>query len=253
MTPTRARRTTVAATLAVTLLASVLLASPSAAKGKQRTMVVIGDSITWRYNNVHGSASRGWWSYLGSKLHLKVVRHAERGSGYGRRGKKSDGSNSCKGTTFAARLTKKKVRRDIKAARVVILAGGVNDYRRCRWDPTEKRWRLAPSNPATIERQITLTMTRLAALRRRPTSVFVTAPWGSGKGVAADKEWITQLIEAEAKRHGFRYVDTAHGTLNGKRTNDGVHPNAAGNLRLYRDIYRHSDIARWGKPLPKKK
>lgn len=225
-------------------------AAPAEAARKKHTMVVIGDSITVFGNDQKDSPERAWWSHLSAKLRVKPVLHAERGSGYGRPGKEADGSNQCQGTSFAKRLTLKHVKRDVRRARIVIVAGGVNDYRQCTFIEETQRWRLTPSDPAKVTRQITLTMDRLAKLRKgKKRSVYITAPWGSRSSIAAHKGWVTAALRKEAKRVGFRYIDTANGPLRGDRTDDGVHPNQKGSLQLSNYIYRHSNIKRWA---PKK-
>jgi lysophospholipase L1-like esterase len=207
-------------------------------------MVIIGDSITARYNDIVGSTSRGWWSYLGDKLDLRVIRHAERGSGFGKRGKSADGTNVCGGTTFYERLKRTTVVANVKAARVVIVAGGVNDYMTCVY--RDGAWKQVASTRADVEYEIHRTMLRLAELRpTSKSSVYITAPFGPYEPVAATKAWIVPFIQAEAKAAGFRYVDTANGTLYGNRTDDQVHPNAAGNLQLYRDLYNNGSMERW--------
>lgn len=229
---------------AVALTVGGTVFAPSSQAGTTPTMVIIGDSITSRYNNTVGSSNRGWWSYLGDKLDLRVIRHAYRGSGYGKRGKDADGTNVCERSTFAMRLLNSTVASNVKAARVVIVAGGVNDFMTCV--KRDGVWRQVPSTRETVELEVHKTMERLAALRpTRRSSVFITAPFGPFEPVAATKAWLVPFIEAEAKAAGFQYVDTAHGTLYGDRTNDRVHPNAAGNKQLYRDLYNKGSMARW--------
>ena len=207
-------------------------------------MVIIGDSITARYSNTVGSSNRGWWSYLGDKLDLRVIRHAERGSGFGKRGKFADGTGVCEGTTFSGRLLRTTVAQDVKAARLVIVAGGVNDYMTCVFK--DGAWRQVASTRAQVELEVHRTMERIAALRpTRRSSVYITAPFGPFEPVAATKAWLVPFIEAEAKSFGFRYVDTANGTLYGDRTSDQIHPNAAGNLQLYRDLYNKGAMGNW--------
>lgn len=235
---------------AVMLTATVLGAwgsSPAGAARHKHTMVVIGDSMSVFGNNRKGSPERAWWSYLRSRLGVKPVVHAERGSGFGKPGKAADGSGQCLGTSFADRVTVTRVKRDLRKARIVIIAGGINDYRKCTFIEETQRWKLTPSDPAEVTRQISLTMDRLAALRKgkKKRSVYITAPWGQRKSVAGHKGWVVAALKKEAARVGFRYVDTTHGTLYGNRTDDGVHPNKKGSIRLSSHIYRHSDIKRW--------
>jgi len=245
--PSSRRTTSVVATLLTTAAITIggtLVAAPTQA-ATVPTMVVIGDSITWRYNNTVGSTNRGWWSYLGTRLHLKVVRYAERGSGFGKRGKASDGTQVCEGTTFYERLRTTAVTQAVKNARVVIVAGGVNDFNTCK-HRSDGSWYQTPTDPARLKYEIHRTMTRLAAIRpTRKSSVYITSPFGPFDPAAEAKKWIVPLIHDEAKAAGFHYVDTATGTLDGDRTDDMVHPNAAGNLQLYRDLFNRGSLERW--------
>lgn len=231
-------------TAASVTLGSALLAPPSQA-ATTPTMVVIGDSITWRGDNIPGSTNRGWWSYLGRELGLRIIRHAERGSGFGKRGKAADGTSVCGGSTFYSRLDRPAVAADVTAARLVIVAGGVNDMYRCVY--RNGAWSQVPTSEGQLKRDVHRTMLRLAELRpTRRSSVYITAPYGPFAAGAAAKTWIVPLIKAEALAAGFRYVDTSRGTLDGDRTDDGVHPNYAGNLRLFHDLYVYGVMARWG-------
>ena len=207
-------------------------------------LVIIGDSITAFGNDTVGADRRGWWSLLGAALNVPVVRYAERGSGYAKRGKNLDGTGSCTGTTFLERLARKDVATSVKQARIVLVEGGVNDQRSCS---TQSTGTLVQTTADEVRAQVHRTLRKIAQLRgKRRSSVYVTAPWGSSTSVASAREWVVPIIEAEAKRYGFRYVDTAHGTLEGPRTNDGIHPNVAGKRRMVQDLIGRSDLGRWG-------
>lgn len=250
MSTTFSLRTSATLTAAVVLAATILGtwgATPADAARRKPTLVVIGDSMTVFGNNHKGSPQRAWWSYLRARLGVTPVVHAERGSGFGRPGKAADGSGQCLGTSFADRVALPQIKRDLRKARIVIVAGGINDYRQCTFIEETRSWRLTPSDPVEVTRQISLTMDRLAAVRKgkKKQSVYVTAPWGRRESVAGHKGWVTAALKKEATRVGFRYIDTAHGTLYGNRTDDGVHPNKKGSIRLSSHIYRYSDIKRW--------
>ncbi|WP_082530556.1 SGNH/GDSL hydrolase family protein [Aeromicrobium sp. Root344] len=239
------RATAVAVATCAVLVVGLTAAAAPAGASTTPTMVVIGDSITSRHNDTVGSASRGWWSYLGSKLELRVIRHAVRGSGYGKRGKANDGTDVCGRSTFRQRLENATVAQHVKAARVVIVEGGINDYMTCVRKDGE--WDQVRSTESEVKVQIHATMVRLAELRASaPSSVYVTAPFGPFAPADRTKAWILPFLKAEAEAAGFHYVDTAHGTLYGDRTSDKVHPNAAGNVRLYRDLYTNGAMYRWG-------
>ena len=243
-THSRARGIAALLTVLVTISAGMLTASPSQAALSTRTMVVIGDSISSgasnhvAYNNIVGSAWRGWWSFLGADTGLRPVVYAEPGSGYSRPGKNADGTGACTGSTFEKRLKRDSVATQVKAARIVVLEGGINDYRKINADGTCSTATLTQAGlEAQLRPYVHSTMKRLAAMRKDPKTVYVTVPWGRNS-----KEWrttITGVIRSEALSFGFRYIDTATSTLVDKsRTYDGTHPNLAGSKAIAAALYR---------------
>jgi lysophospholipase L1-like esterase len=233
----RARRRTRVAAFAATVLMAAVTApaltgtSAQAASSKDPTIVVIGDSITSFYNDSSSSSKRGWWSFLGSRLKLKEIRYASSGSGFAR-------GQGCRGSTFASRITLAEVEKAIRRARVVVIAGGVNDYQQCVDGKNQ------PYDRARLNGAVRVTMTRMAALTSA-SRVYVTAPWGPAAKIKPARNDITSIIKTQALAAGFQYVDTAHGTLWDGRTSDGIHPNLAGSKQIYRDLVARSDILRW--------
>ncbi len=56
-----------------------------------RGIVVVGDSITARYNDQPGDAMQGWWSIVGRHYDAQVTTYAQSGSGYLRPGRMCTG------------------------------------------------------------------------------------------------------------------------------------------------------------------
>lgn len=215
-------------------MALPLLSTPPAS-AYTNTMVVIGDSISLYYNDVPGDPKRAWWSRLGSKTGLTEKVYAEGGSGYDKKGK-------CVGTTFEERINK--YRSAIAAAKVVVIEGGVNDYAICLAEPDPVTG--AKTRPATAEEtdaNIRRTLYTLDLIATTDRKVYITAPWGWRDSIQGHKANVTaSLISASADR-GFQYVDTANGVLDTAATApDGVHPNDAGSLAIYKKLYYTTDL-----------
>ncbi len=243
-THSRARSFAALMTVLATVFAGLLVASPSEAALSTRTMVVLGDSISGGasnhtpYNNTVGSSWRGWWSFVGASTDLRPVVYAEPGSGYSRPGKHADGTGACTGSTFEKRLKRDSVAKQVRAARVVVLEGGINDYRKINSDGTCSRLTMTYAElEAQLRPYVHATMQRLAGLRKDPKTVYVTTPWGINS-----REWrttITGVIKSEALSFGFRYIDTSTSTLASRsRTYDGTHPNLAGSKAIAAAVYR---------------
>ena len=250
-TSSRARGITTLLTVLATVLAGMLVASPSQAALSPRTMVVLGDSISSGasnhvpYNNTVGSTWRGWWSFLGASTSLRPVIYAEPGSGYSRPGKNADGTGACTGSTFEKRLKRDSVATQVRAAQIVVLEGGLNDYRKINADGTCSSSTLSQADLETqLRPYVHSTMKRLAAMRKDPKTVYVTVPWG--RNVTEFRTTITSVIKSEALSFGFRYIDTATSTLvDRSRTYDGTHPNESGSRAIASALYR-SYRTQWG-------
>lgn len=227
------RRPGVAAMLLALLAASfVLWQGAQVAQGGQvrpisdlapRGIVVVGDSITARYNDSPGDADQGWWSVVGRTFGADVTTYAQSGSGYLRPG------HRCGGDRFINRS-------DVfagEAPSILLVEGGRNDWARCL------EGRLHPASNALLQREVdayfdTLT-TQLPASTR---IVVVGPPWGPLQ--SAHGRRIAQLIAAEAEAHDLEFVDMT-GVLDADRVHDGVHPNRAGSLAIARRVVRALD------------
>ena len=205
-------------------------ATASDQRGAGPRLVVMGDSITASYNDDDGDERQGWWSMVGRHLNQQVVRSAQAGSGYIRRG-----AERCDGTRFYDR------RNDLRGADIVIIEGGRNDWKRCGTD-------MATVGVHDVRAAI---VKLLDWVDRQPVAdknVYLMSPWGPMDQLAGIT--MTQIIQTEAEIHGFHFIDT-WGALSAKpgRTYDGIHPTLAGSTSLYRYVIANSDLeSRWAQP-----
>ncbi|WP_194839887.1 SGNH/GDSL hydrolase family protein [Aeromicrobium yanjiei] len=208
----------------------------SAAKSRG-DLVVIGDSISDAafFKTLGGKPDQMWWAKLGRKTRTTPRVYAERGSGYTRPGK-------CVTTTIGQRIGRKAMATRMNKAKIVVIAAGVNDYRKCvfRADGT---YYLAPTSGEEVEEAISAAFDELDAAVTYEAKVIITAPYGSRPELKQYRERLVRSLRAHSEEHGFQYVDTAHGTLWGKsKSRDRIHPTAKGMQRLYRDIYMKSNL-----------
>lgn len=180
-------------------------------------IVVVGDSITARYDDEAGGARQGWWSMVGRYFGTDVDRYAESGSGYLRKG------GLCDGTTFGQRpdaLTG-------DAPSILILEGGRNDWAVCRSD------RVTIASNAEISRAVNRYMTRVERALPNTRVVVLGPPWGPLQPLEGLR--ITSIVQQAAERHGFEFVDTT-GTLTPDHVVDGIHPNRAGSTAIAKRV-----------------
>lgn len=200
--------------LLCTLLVAPVVMSRVNASASGGGIVVIGDSISARYNDKPGNAKQAWWSVVGRHYHLKVTRFAESGSGYQRPG------HVCTGTRFRDRLAKVKK----TSPKIVIVEGGRNDWSRCT------KGRYVRSNSAAVKTYVDSFLTRLKRSVPAGTRIYVLGPpWGTAN--AADRVRVTQIIKKSAARHHMTFIDTT-GVFKGGHTVDGTHPDRAGSVAL---------------------
>lgn len=178
-------------------------------------IVVVGDSITARYDDDPGSPRQGWWSLVARHYDAPVRTYAQSGSGYQRPGL------TCTGDDFLHRTAVL----DGPAPSVVIIEGGRNDWVSCR------RGSLVVSTNTAVERGVTQYLTLLKERLPHTTRIVVLGPpWGPRN--TAQQHRITSIVHAVAQRQGVEYVST-RGTLDRPgRTVDGVHPTLAGSRAL---------------------
>lgn len=201
------------------ILAAPFIAWQGAQGGEDRAtstiaphgIVVVGDSITARYDNTPGGPEQGWWSIVGQRLGADVTTYAQSGSGYLRPGKR------CTGNRFIDR-------RQVFTGSVpslVIVEGGRNDWAICRGG------RFVPASDDAIKHAVDGYLDMLLTSLSGPTRIVVMGPpWGpldKANGVR-----VTAIIKDSARRHGLEFIDM-QGVLTADRVVDGIHPNRHGN------------------------
>lgn len=180
-------------------------------------IVVVGDSITARYDDKPGDPRQGWWSVVGRHVGAPVETFAQSGSGYLRKG------GLCNGTTFDERDTALTGKPSI-----LIIEGGRNDWAVCRGD------RVGSATNAEIAAAVDAYLDQVAASVPASTRVLVLGPpWGPLQPVEGMR--VTSIIEKAATDHDFEFVDTS-GTLPPEHVLDGIHPNRAGSVAIARRV-----------------
>lgn len=179
-----------------------------------RGIVVVGDSITARYNDTPGDASQGWWSMVGRHYDASVKTYAQSGSGYLRPGWK------CAGDRFVDRWGAFTV----GAPSLLIVEGGRNDWSECR----NGRFVAAPDE--MIEHAIDAYLNTLRTFLPQSTRIVVMGPpWGPVDPETGVR--VTAIIESVAKRHGLEFI-SMDGSLTQARVLDGIHPNRQGSAAI---------------------
>jgi lysophospholipase L1-like esterase len=178
-------------------------------------IVVVGDSITARYDDDPGSETQGWWSVVGRHFDAPVRTYAQSGSGYQRPGLR------CGGNRFQDRPEAF----EGPAPSVFLVEGGRNDWASCR------QGGFVVSTDAAVQRAVDHYLAMLRHRLPRTTRIVVLGPpWGPLD--PWQQRRITSIVHTSAQRHGLEYVDTS-GTLDRPgRTVDGVHPTLAGSRAL---------------------
>lgn len=181
-------------------------------------IVVVGDSITARYNDKPGDPEQGWWSMTGDHFDAEVTRYAQSGSGYLRQGQR------CEGNTFIDRP-------DAyigPAPSLFIVEGGRNDWATCR----DGRYVVASDD--VISHAVDRYLDTLQTFLPESTRIIVLAPpWGPL--AATDGLRVTSIIQTQAEGHGMEFV-SMQGALTSDRVVDGVHPNRKGSLAIARRV-----------------
>jgi lysophospholipase L1-like esterase len=226
----RIPRTTARRSLLVALVTAVLIAPFLAWQGATggerlpvshlapRGIVVVGDSITARYNDVPGDQRQGWWSIAGRRFDATVTTYAQSGSGYLRPGA------ACTGNRFIDRPDAYAG----PAPSLFIVEGGRNDWAVCR------NGRHVTATDAQIDHAVGRYLDTLQAFLPSSTRILVLGPpWGPVD--PANRKRVTAIIRAQAAGHGIEFVDTS-GTLTADRVVDGVHPNRAGSQAIARRV-----------------
>lgn len=219
--PRTAARTPIVVALALLLLLAPLLAW-NADGGKAsatsviapRGIVVVGDSITARYNDKPGDALQGWWSIVGRHYDATVTTYAQSGSGYLRPGQ------LCTGNRFIDR--QQAFTGD--APSLFVIEGGRNDWADC----VDGQFVRAKND--AIAHAVDTYFTTLRTFLPRSTRIIVMSPpWGPIDQKVGLR--VTGIIEAAASAHGFEFIPTT-GALTGDRVVDGIHPNRQGSVAI---------------------
>lgn len=177
-------------------------------------IVVVGDSITARYNSTPGDARQGWWSIVGDHYNAHVTTFAQSGSGYLRPG------GECTGNRFIDRMEAFTGR----APSLFIIEGGRNDWSTC------ERGVYVPASDAVIAHAVDRYLSTVQTFLPHSTRIIVMGPpWGPLE--PQDGVRLTRIIEAVATQHGLEFISTT-GALNAQRVIDGVHPNQAGSRAI---------------------
>ena len=234
MTISRAatRRSVVLAILAALLVAPFIAwqgatgdESVTVSRIAPRGIVVVGDSITARYNDEPGDEKQGWWSITGDHFHAKVTRYAQSGSGYLRPGL------ACTGNRFIDRPDAYAG----TAPSLLIVEGGRNDWAACE----DGQFVTAPDD--MIEHAVDRYLDTLQTFLPKSTRIVVLGPpWGPLD--RADGLRVTAIIRAQAEQHGIEFIST-RGALTADRVIDGVHPNRQGSLAIARRVIAALDQA----------
>ena len=177
------------------------------------SIVVVGDSITARYNDRPGDIEQGWWSVVARHYRADVRTYAQTGSGYLRPGL------ACNGDRFGDRVPAFFA----PSPSVFIIEGGRNDWARC----VDGAFRTATD--AQIASAADEYMDVVDRLLPASTRVLVLTPWGPRQPL--ERMRVTAIIRSAAERHGFEFIDTV-GVLGPNEVIDGVHPNRAGSLAI---------------------
>ena len=179
-----------------------------------RGIVIVGDSITARYNDKPGDQMQGWWSIVARNYDARVTTYAQSGSGYLRPGR------LCTGNRFIDR--QRAFTTDPPS--LLIVEGGRNDWAECEGG------RFVTARDDAIEHAVDSYLRTLQTFLPRSTRVIVMGPpWGPSDRKNGQR--ITAIIEAAAARYDFEFIATT-GALTQDRVLDGVHPNRGGSVAI---------------------
>lgn len=185
-----------------------------------RGIIVVGDSITARYNDSPSDDQQAWWSFVGRRFNADVTTFAQSGSGYLRPG------HRCTGNRFIDRTEAYSG----AAPSLLIVEGGRNDWARC------VNGRFRPASNSDLEHAVATYLTTLQTHLPSSTRIVVLGPpWGPLQPVHGQR--ITSVIRAQAELHDMEFIDLS-GTLTADRVNDGIHPNLAGNKAIANKVIK---------------
>ncbi len=191
------------------------------------TLLVIGDSITSRFNDKRGAKNQGFWSILADSVGAKPKTYAQGGAGF-----VNPGLVRCKGYNFSQQVARPAVREMVIAAGALVIEGGRNDTRTC------VKGGYADVSNAKLKRAVNSFMRQIRALRGRDDCTIVLLPWGPRGEENRDR--ITPIIRKAARKQGFTFVNTMGLITKQRALADKVHPNRAGNVALSKRILAKS-------------
>ena len=227
MSRTNLRRSVVVS-FVLALLVGPFIAWQGAQGGQSRPVsqlaphgiVVVGDSISARYNDTPGDADQAWWSVTGRRFDAEVRTFAQSGSGYLRPG------HRCTGNRFIDRPDAFTG----PAPSILIVEGGRNDWARC------VDGLFVEATDAEIRHAVDTYLDVLQTYLPSTTRIIVMGPpWGPLDPAAGAR--VTRIVHDEADAHGLQYVSTRN-TLTADRVIDGIHPNRDGSLAIARRVIR---------------
>ncbi|MBC7633649.1 SGNH/GDSL hydrolase family protein [Aeromicrobium sp.] len=233
--PRTAVRPTIVVSFVLAVIIAPFIAWQGAQGGEQASVsalaplgiVVVGDSITARYNDTPGDLRQGWWSIVGRRFGAHVTTYAQSGSGYLRSGHGPAGP--CSGD----RLIDRDAAFTGPPPSMLIIEAGRNDWSFCR------RGRYVEAPDIMIDRAVNRYLDVLQTFLPSSTRIIVMGPpWGPLDQI--DGLRITMIIKDAATRHGLQFIDT-RGTLTTARVLDGVHPNRAGSVAIADRVIRSID------------
>lgn len=226
-TPWTGRRVPILIALLLVVCVAPFLAWQSAQGGERRIpsalaphgIVVVGDSITARYNDTPGDAKQGWWSIVGHRYHADVTTFAQSGSGYLRPG------HECTGNRFIDRQEAFTSR----APSLFIIEGGRNDWSSC------VDGMYVPASDAVIAHAVDRYLTTLQTFLPHSTRIIVLGPpWGPLD--PQDGARVTRIIRAAAAQHRLQFISTTGTLTNPDRVVDGIHPNLIGSRAIAKRV-----------------
>jgi lysophospholipase L1-like esterase len=227
ITPWTGRRAPILIALFLVACVAPFLAWQDAQGGERRPpstlaphgIVVVGDSITARYNNTPGDAKQGWWSIVGHRYDADVTTFAQSGSGYLRPG------HECTGNRFIDRQEAF----TSQAPSLFIIEGGRNDWSTC------VHGLYVPASDAVIAHAVDRYLTTLQTFLPHSTRIIVLGPpWGPLD--PPDGARVTSIIHAAAVRHHVQFISTTGALSSPSRVIDGIHPNLIGSRAIAKRV-----------------
>jgi len=224
----KSARTSVPVIVVLALLLGPFITWQAAQGGQTRPVsqlapngiVVVGDSITARYNDKPGDPDQGWWSVAARRFDAEVRTYAQSGSGYLRQG------HSCTGNRFMDRPDAFTG----DAPSIVIVEGGRNDWAKCVGGL------FVAASESEIRHAVSSYLDVLRAHLPESTRVIVLGPpWGPVDKTQGVR--VTRIVEDEAAAHGLQFISTRN-ALTADRVVDGIHPNRDGSLAIARRVIR---------------